>query len=231
MVVFSFITFKSLEKNLRTIVYIDSFNLYFGAVKRTPYRWLDLSKLVLRICREQNPSVEITAIKYFTADIKVFLSQRGQASWEAQQDYLTSLKAYIPHLEIIKGSYDISIARYHPHSDPVGFGVKHDVWRAEEKQTDVNIAINMLCDAHDNKCEQMVLFTNDSDLAPALCKIKERNNNLKIGVVVPIRGGNRKASVSLQKYLQSRYWGTSVYFYPGCLSIFIFISIKKWLFR
>jgi len=91
----------------------------------------------------------------------------------------------------------------------------------------VNLADNYNCATN----RLGVLFTNDSDLAPALCKIKERNNNLKIGVVVPIRGGNRKASVSLQKYLQSRYWGTSVYFYPGCLSIFIFISIKKWLFR
>ncbi len=187
---------------MRTIVYIDGFNLYFGAVKRTPYRWLDLSKLALRICTERNPNVEIIAIKYFTADIKVFLSQRGQASWEAQQDYLVSLKAHIPHLEIIKGNYDISMARYHPHSasHPVDFSILHTVWRAEEKQTDVNIAINMLCDAHDNKCEQMVLFTNDSDLAPALCTIKERNENIKIGVVAPIRGEDRNASAELDKY-------------------------------
>ncbi|VAW87632.1 hypothetical protein MNBD_GAMMA17-1067 [hydrothermal vent metagenome] len=58
----------------------------------------------------------------------------------------------------------------------------------------------MLCDAHDNKCEQMVLFTNDSDLAPALCSIKERHENIRIGVVAPIRGENRNASAALDKY-------------------------------
>ncbi len=26
-------------------VYVDGFNLYYGALKRTPYKWLDLGKL------------------------------------------------------------------------------------------------------------------------------------------------------------------------------------------
>lgn len=29
----------------RVNVYIDGFNLYYGALKRTPYKWLDVSKL------------------------------------------------------------------------------------------------------------------------------------------------------------------------------------------
>ena len=28
---------------MKTIVYVDGFNLYYGAVKGTPYRWLTLS--------------------------------------------------------------------------------------------------------------------------------------------------------------------------------------------
>jgi hypothetical protein len=27
---------------MRTIVYVDGFNLYYGALKGTPYRWLDI---------------------------------------------------------------------------------------------------------------------------------------------------------------------------------------------
>lgn len=26
-------------------LYVDGFNLYYGALKRTPYKWLDLSRL------------------------------------------------------------------------------------------------------------------------------------------------------------------------------------------
>ena len=29
----------------RAIVYIDGFNLYYGALKRTPYKWLDVGSL------------------------------------------------------------------------------------------------------------------------------------------------------------------------------------------
>jgi hypothetical protein len=30
---------------MRTAVYVDGFNLYFGVLKRTPYKWLDLQRL------------------------------------------------------------------------------------------------------------------------------------------------------------------------------------------
>ena len=36
---------------MRTSVYIDAFNLYYGAVKDTPYKWLDLQAL----CRVMIP--------------------------------------------------------------------------------------------------------------------------------------------------------------------------------
>jgi hypothetical protein len=30
---------------MRTYVYIDAFNLYYGALKGTPYKWLDVKAL------------------------------------------------------------------------------------------------------------------------------------------------------------------------------------------
>jgi len=30
------------QSKLRTVVYIDGFNLFYGALKGTPYKWLDL---------------------------------------------------------------------------------------------------------------------------------------------------------------------------------------------
>ncbi len=186
---------------MRTIVYIDGFNLYFGSLQGTPYRWLDVSKLVSRICKEQNPETELFNIKYFTADIKAKLSPRGNQSCIAQQDYLLSLKAHSPNIEIIKGKYNISKAHYHQHGEPVNFDIKYAVWRAEEKQTDVNIALHMFCDAAvDNLCDQIVLFSNDSDLAPALQRIKQRNPKIIIGIVAPVRDSHRNPSIDLQNY-------------------------------
>src|SRR5712691_4425208 len=46
-------------------VYIDGFNLYYGALKGTPYKWLDLG----RLCQALLPSDTIQEIKYFTARV------------------------------------------------------------------------------------------------------------------------------------------------------------------
>jgi hypothetical protein len=47
----------------RTIIYIDGFNLYYGAVKGTPHKWLNLQRYFEMI--RQND--DVVAIKYFTA--------------------------------------------------------------------------------------------------------------------------------------------------------------------
>ena len=51
---------------IRTIIYIDGFNLFYGAVKGTQYKWLDVSKLAELLL----PRHEITQIHYFTALVK-----------------------------------------------------------------------------------------------------------------------------------------------------------------
>jgi hypothetical protein len=48
---------------MRVNVYIDGFNLYYGAVKGTPYRWLNLAEM----CRLLLPRDQVLQIKYFTA--------------------------------------------------------------------------------------------------------------------------------------------------------------------
>ena len=45
---------------VRTIVYVDGFNLYFGALRKTPHRWLNLhtlaSLLLPKHTINENPS-------------------------------------------------------------------------------------------------------------------------------------------------------------------------------
>jgi hypothetical protein len=47
---------------MKTVVYFDAFNFYFGAIKGTPFKWVDLGKL----CSLLLPNNEITAIKYIS---------------------------------------------------------------------------------------------------------------------------------------------------------------------
>ena len=79
---------------LRTIVYIDGFNLYYGAVKGTPYKWLDLR----RMCQLLLPPNDIRRIKYFTARVIARPNDPNQPT--RQETYLRALRS-IPDLEII----------------------------------------------------------------------------------------------------------------------------------
>jgi len=47
---------------MRTYIYIDGFNFYYGAVKDTPYKWLNFKKLFEHLLDSKH---EILSIKYF----------------------------------------------------------------------------------------------------------------------------------------------------------------------
>ncbi|GAJ22676.1 unnamed protein product, partial [marine sediment metagenome] len=50
---------------MKTIVYVDGFNLYYGAVKDTSLKWLNIH----RMCELHLPKDRIVGVKYFTAKI------------------------------------------------------------------------------------------------------------------------------------------------------------------
>lgn len=54
-------------------VYIDGFNLYYGCLKGTAYKWLDLEALAKRLL----PKDEINRIRYFTAKVDGRAGDRG----------------------------------------------------------------------------------------------------------------------------------------------------------
>jgi len=51
---------------MRTILYVDGFNFYYGALRNTPHKWLDLHRLFTLALQPHN---QIVCIKYFTARI------------------------------------------------------------------------------------------------------------------------------------------------------------------
>ena len=51
---------------MRTFVYVDGFNLYYGALRGTPWKWLDLTALFTKVLQ---PHHDILKVKYFTARV------------------------------------------------------------------------------------------------------------------------------------------------------------------
>ena len=93
-------------------VYIDGFNLYYGALKRTPYKWLDLG-LLTRILL---PADTVQAIHYFTA--RVSSRPYNPTSAHDQGLYIRALKT-IPTLQIKYGHFlTHSVPMYLTNVDP-----------------------------------------------------------------------------------------------------------------
>ena len=79
-------------------VYVDGFNLYYGAVKGTPYKWLDLVELA----RQLVPAgYVVDKLKYFTARVSGVSNKRAPAR---QQAFLSALQT-LPEVEIHMGNF------------------------------------------------------------------------------------------------------------------------------
>ena len=164
---------------MRTTVYVDGFNLYYGCLKGTPYKWLDLKSLFEQLLDRSN---QIEAIKYFTAKIK---AKPGKAtSPQEQQAYLRALAAHAPDVEIILGHFLIHNVRMPPVTPPPA---TVEVVKSEEKGSDVNLSVHLLNDAWLDRYDCAVIVTNDSDMAEAMRLVKIHHPNKILGVVTPGR--------------------------------------------
>ncbi|MCD8537542.1 MAG: NYN domain-containing protein [Burkholderiaceae bacterium] len=80
-----------LESDLRTNVYVDGFNLYYGALRKTPHSWVNLESL-FQLLLPKNKNREI---KYFTALVSARPNDLSQP--QRQQLYLRALATYLLH--------------------------------------------------------------------------------------------------------------------------------------
>lgn len=168
---------------MRTNVYVDGFNLYFGALKNTSYRWLDLAKL----CKIMLPKNEIGSIKYFTALVKPRPYDKHQPI--RQQTYLRALKT-IKNLSIIYGHF-LSHEVMMPLAESTGDKQRYiKVIKTEEKGSDVNIATHLLNDAYHNRYDMAVVVSNDSDLIEPI-KIVISELKKGVGIVNPHKHPSR----------------------------------------
>lgn len=168
----------------RTMIYVDGFNFYYGAVRGTSYKWLDLEKCFLRL----RPGDDIRRIWYFTALVD------GPRSFR-QQPYLRAL-ATRPLVQVILGKFKLKQVKCVVQGCSYSGSRIFDV--PEEKRTDVNIALQLLDDANHDRADQFVVVSGDSDLVPALEMIKAQWPKERLVVYVPSRHPLRGAAVELR---------------------------------
>jgi hypothetical protein len=193
-----------------TFVYIDALNFYYGALKGTPNKWVDLEALSRRLV----PHDTIGLIRYFTANVKPL--RPGDNTHERQAAYLRALETN-PLIDIKRGHFRADVRRralatakqkvssrelFTPSLLPdwalrrmlrgaakrqtEGATVAQVVIR-EEKGSDVNLATYLLHDALVAKVvDKAIVITNDSDLEEPIRLVAQ--GGVPVGIVNPHRG-------------------------------------------
>ena len=146
-------------------VYIDGFNLYYGALRKTPFKWLDLSAF----CHRLLPGRTIGRIRYFTARIKPL--PHDQHAPARQVAYLRALST-LSDVTIHYGQF-VSREQSWPavpltSATPGGPPQLTRILRTEEKRSDVNLATILMVDCVDDSFDEVVVVSNDSDLVMPL---------------------------------------------------------------
>ena len=157
----------------RITVIVDGFNLYHAIddIGKNYLKWLNIKSLAKEFV---HPDDTIQRILFFTA-------YPGHTPKEVRERY----KAYTAAVEaigatVIKGQFKRRSFRGKDTD-----GVRGRLWGWEEKESDVNVAIHLLEEAYEKKSDVILLFTNDSDISPAIKMSRIKNPNLKINVISP----------------------------------------------
>ncbi|MBH0780337.1 NYN domain-containing protein [Nocardia bovistercoris] len=196
---------------MRVGVYIDGFNLYYGARTQcgrgtAGWRWLDLRRLATNVVAARSgwSGAAVSRVVYCTARI----SGRDNPVGQHEQDtYIRALQQAKSIDELSLGNYVYRVARA-----PLATGGKTPVLarpggplmvkngngvddpnatfmvsiaRREEKGSDVNVASHLLIDILTNAVDAAVVISNDSDLA---FPVREARRRVPVGTIHPGSG-------------------------------------------
>jgi uncharacterized LabA/DUF88 family protein len=165
---------------LKTNVYIDGFNLYYGCIRGGTHHWLNMATFCARLL----PKNQINRIRYFTALVTPRANDPQQRN--RQEIYIRALRT-IPNLTVHFGTF---LASKVPMRRADGQGY---VWvlKSEEKGSDVNLASHLLIDCYLSDCDIAVIISNDSDLVFPIEHVKKHLGKI-IGIVNPHQRPSRE---------------------------------------
>ena len=195
---------------LDTNVYVDGFNLYYGCVKGTPYRWLNLSKL----CTMLLPGHNINHIRYFTALVTPTPNDRQKL--QRQLTYIRALET-IPNLAVHYGQFMTHSVWRHLVNPAKGRPAMVQVLDTKEKGSDVNLATYLLGDGFKKDYEMAVVISNDSDLVEPI-KLASNQLGLDIGILHPHRRHVKELSQVAKFYRPIRERALKASLFPSVLT-------------
>jgi uncharacterized LabA/DUF88 family protein len=154
----------------RVIAYIDGYNLYYGLREKRWKRfyWLNLQKLAGQFLK---PGQTLVETKYFTTIVKYPDDKRLR-----QQEFLEALQT-LPNFFFFYG---------HFLADPVTCRqCGHTYTTHHEKMTDVNISVELMKDAFQDRFDLALLISADSDLVSPIRTVRQLFARKKVISIFP----------------------------------------------
>lgn len=197
----------ALEKMNRVVVFVDGFNLYHAIddLDRHPHanrrtntkhflKWLDIMALSRALVLPHRDN--LVGAYYFSA----FAGWINQDAQERHRDYVAALRStgVVPVLGTFKRK---------PRTCP---SCKHQWDGHEEKESDVNLAVYLVKLAFEDSFDTAIIFTADTDLAPAIRVVREVFPAKEIRVAIPEKRLNR--SKALENAANGRIRLTELHF-------------------
>lgn len=188
-----------MENGIRISVYIDGFNFYHALRDVISseelnnsdedlriYKWLDWRKLSKGIIdhlpehlvdKSLPRNNKIKNIHFYTAEPAYNNSKPNRVS--RHRKYKRALKAF-SNVKIKEGTFtkqrntEVYVYKGRKKEENlVHLGDGYSFYRSEEKETDVNIAVDIISDAFNNQYDVAILVTADKDQLPTIRKINE----------------------------------------------------------
>ena len=176
----------------RIIAYIDGFNLYHAIhdLNKPELKWVNLWSLMDAFV--QKSSEELVGVYYFTA----------HATWHSQRH-----RRHIQYINAQNANGVTTVLGQFKRKDRRCKNCGASWIAHEEKESDVNLAISLVIDAHKNNYDKALVVTSDSDLSPPIRTVCDNFPEKAVDIVVPpSRFGNvrelRAAASSARKIKQ-----------------------------
>lgn len=138
----------------RVTIFIDGSNLYHGAKATFKRTDMDFTKLSLALASGR----KLIRTYYYSAPVR---QEDGEAGYQAQQKFFAKLEM-LPYFEIRLGRLE-----------------KRGTTLVE-KGIDVQIATDMILQAHSNAYDTAVLVSGDADYCPAIQAVKTMGKHVEV---------------------------------------------------
>lgn len=183
------VSISEVSQKRRAALYVDGFNLYHALdeLMQPHLKWLNLFALGSRILNRNQET--LVKVRYFTA---LKPGPKAIDKNKRHREYITALKWF-----------NVKIHEGHFISDEVDCRKCGHVWdNPREKETDVNIALLLYDDAHEDVFDVAYLLTADSDQGATARMLKKRFPKKRLVSVVP---PGMEASKAIMTYADQRY--------------------------